>query len=346
MNRILIQTFLIGALGTGALKADFSYEQTSKITGGAMASMMKVMGALSKQLREPMVSTVIVKGDRMAHVNANTASIIDLSAETITHVDFQKKTYSVMTFAEMQKMMADLAQKAQGKKQEGAAMEFKASVENTGKTKTINGFETKEMVMKLMAEMTDEKSGQKGAMNIVSDMWIAPRIPGYEEVSGFHARMGAKLNWTPGMNPMMMQNGGAAKGYAELAKEMAKMDGMPVYQVMAMGGDGTVPAGAEPGTAPAQGQEQQKADKPSLGGALGGALGGRFGGLGRKKKPAEDPPPAEQQQAKGHTPGSGGAGSLLEMTTEMSKFSSAAVDPSKLSVPAGFKKVDADKRAR
>ena len=95
------------------LLADFSYEQSSQMTGGIMAGAMKVMGAFSKQMREPIKSTVAVKGDRMANITSTHVSIIDLAKETITDVDLQKKTYYVMTFAEMAKMMEEASQKMQ-----------------------------------------------------------------------------------------------------------------------------------------------------------------------------------------------------------------------------------------
>ena len=40
--------------------------------------MMRVAGAFSKQAREPIVSTMIVSGHRMAHINPHTTQIIDL----------------------------------------------------------------------------------------------------------------------------------------------------------------------------------------------------------------------------------------------------------------------------
>jgi hypothetical protein len=78
---------------------------------------------------------------------------------------------------------------------------------------------------------------------------------------------------------------------------------------------------------------------------LGSALGGRLG-LGRKK-PADQQASSDNQQASGGQ-GSGAPGSLMEMTTELSTFSSNAVDPSLFEVPANFKKVESDmkKRAR
>ena len=100
MNRKCLSTAVILALAAGSARADFSYEQTSKITGGMMAGMMKFAGAFSKQAREPMRSTVTVKGDRMAMISANRINIIDLAAETMTDVDLEKKTYAVITFAD------------------------------------------------------------------------------------------------------------------------------------------------------------------------------------------------------------------------------------------------------
>ena len=71
MNRKCFSTALVLVLAAGSAQADFSYEQTSKITGGMMAGMMKFAGAFSKQAREPMRSTVTIKGDRMTTTSAN-----------------------------------------------------------------------------------------------------------------------------------------------------------------------------------------------------------------------------------------------------------------------------------
>jgi hypothetical protein len=126
-----------------------------------------------------------------------------------------------------------------------------------------------------------------------------------------------------------------AKGMAELYKEGAKLNGMPVFQVVKMGvhAEGQ-PQNGQAAQAPPQQQEQQ-ADKPSIGSVLGGG----FGGFGRKKKKQDQ---AESGGEAGAAPqGSGDAsGSLMEMTIELSGFSAAAVDGSKFEVPAGFKQVE------
>ena len=135
---------------------------------------------------------------------------------------------------------------------------------------------------------------------------------------------------------MFATNPQVSGGMAEVYKEVAKLDGVPVQQLISMGAAGQ-PGAPEGSAAPAQ--QQPSAPPPSIGGALGGALGGRFG-LGRKK-PAEQPAAPANAPASGGQP-SGAPGSLLEMTTEMSSFSANAVDASLLEVPAGFKKVDSD----
>ena len=51
--------------------ADYTYQETTQITGGSVMSMMKMAGAFSSQARkagEPVVSTVYIKDNRMAKV--------------------------------------------------------------------------------------------------------------------------------------------------------------------------------------------------------------------------------------------------------------------------------------
>jgi carbon monoxide dehydrogenase subunit G len=332
MIRKFANITIILLLAASLLPADFTYQETSTITGGAMQGMMKVAGVFSKQLREPMKATVSIQGNRMVHRGPSHASIIDLDSQTITHIDLQKKTYSVMTFEQMKQMMEDASKKMQqSSKKDNADVSWKVSASSTGNSKQSSGVDAKEMLVKMTMEGTDQKSGQKGGMDIVMHNWLAPGVPGYAEVREFYRKMGEKLNWAPGGN-MFLARPDIAKGMADAAKEMSKLDGTPVLMTMAMGPTGTVNENSGQAAADAPPAKQQ--DKPSLGGALGGALGGKFG-LGRKKEPPQQQEPAAN---------SGGAqtGSLLEMTTEYSGFSTSTADASLFEIPAGFKKVDSD----
>ncbi len=320
----------MAALATGLLPGDFSYEQTSQVTGGMMAGMLKVASVFSRQAREPMRSTVAVKGDRMWHGTEATGQVIDLAKETITTINFQKKTWSVMTFAEMNQFLDEMSKKM--KENQKGEMHFKVSANVTGKTRQIGGAEAKEMLLNMQMEGVDQQSGQTGGMNIAADMWLAPKAAGYDEIRDFQRRMAEKLNWTPGGNPFMARPE-VAKGMTEVYKEAAKLDGMPVLQETKMTMEAQPSAqSAGQGQTPPPAQTQTEAPPPtSPGAALASALGGRFG---RRKKPDDS-----SQNAAGSSPGS-----LLEMTTEMSNFSQAPVDASRFEVPAGFKQVESEMR--
>ena len=337
MIRRIVTVAAIITLAGSPLLADFSYQEKSTITGGAMAGLLKFAGTFSKQAREPLESTVSVKGDRMVTRGATHMSIIDLNSQTITTVDMQKKTWSVMTFEEMKQMMEQMQQSMQNSKKNGdnTQTSFKVSAKSTGNTKQVNGYDAKEMVLKMEMEGTDQQSGQKGAMVITTDMWIAPAVSGYSEVREFHKRMAEKLNWSPNGN-MFAARPEVSQGMAEVYKEIGKLDGMPVVQNVVMGVEGQPgdQAQSQQSTQQQQPQAQSTPERPSLGGALGGMLG-----VHRSKKNSSDPPPASSKD-------SSQPGSLLEMTTELSGFSSAAVDDSQFAVPAGFKKVDSPTRRK
>lgn len=324
---------------TPTLFGDFSYQQNSRVTGGAMASMMKVAGAFSSRAREPMTSTVLVKGHRMAHLGNDSAQIIDVDKETITSIDYAKKTFSVMTFEQMRQTMQDMAQRM-GEKNNDADVEFKASVRETGQTKIISGLNAKEMILTLTMEGTDQKSGQQGQMAITSDIWLAPDIPGYDEVRELQRAMAAKIGWSPGQSfGSMMGRNGMMKGMAEAGKEMAKLNGVPVLQVMTVNGSGTdtSPAG---GAAAQPGNTAQAGDSSSQAGAAEalkslGRLGG-LGGFGRRKKDDS----SSQQASSSNSANASSTASLMEITTESSGFSSSPIDTSKFEVPPGFQQIE------
>ena len=342
MFRRVVTMAGIMAVAVLQLPADFTYRETTTITGGAMLSMMKVVGVFSKQAREPVQSTVAVKGEKMLHRSQQQATVIDLAAQTVTTIDSQKKTYTVMTFEEFRQMMEQMSAKMQKSQDQGGKMEFKVSAKDTGNTREIAGYQAKELVLRMEMQATDQKSGQQGSMVISSDIWLAPSVAGYAEVRAFYTRMGEKLAFNPG-GGMFMSSPEASKNMGELYKEIGKLDGIPVLQTISMGGAGQPGSGdtsAQQGGGQQQQQQQQQqqpAARPSLGGALGGALGGRFG-LGKKKQ--QDDQASTGQQSQPQQQGNGNPGSLMEATTEMSGFSSAPVDDSMFAVPAGFKKVE------
>src|SRR5579859_6790769 len=146
------------------IRADFKYSETSKMTGGALAGMMKVAGAFSKQAREPIVSTEYIKGHKMRRDSSDGQStIIDLDGRQIIEIDNKKRAYSVLTFDEMrQRLEAAKAQMHQemAKQDKGAAnfkITPKLSVTDGPGTRTVAGLATHEVKMdiEMLMEATD-----------------------------------------------------------------------------------------------------------------------------------------------------------------------------------------------
>lgn len=338
---------------------DYTYQQTTQITGGSLLKMMKSVGVFSSQARhmgDPIVSTIYLKDNRLANVSPETIQIIDLDKETITQVDVARKTYTVMTFAQMKQAMENARAKMQqeAKKQpepaanpdaQNVKMSYDVKVRNTGAQKEISGLKSSESILTLMMNATDTKTQQSGSMSITNDMWMTPSIPGYEQVSDFYKRYAAKMaDASIGLGydfgKMLAQNPGAGQALQNMAGEMQKLKGVPIMQVMRMGttangqplpaaSEAPLPAEASPAT-PTAGQAAKS--------AMGSMLGGRFGGFGKKK----DNPPDEpaDKNASGGAQAQPTSAILMETQITTSNFSSAPVDPSHFEIPAGFKQVE------
>jgi hypothetical protein len=302
--------------------------------------------------------------------------IIDLDQETITKIDHTKKQYSVVTFQEMKAAMEEAMRKAQAQPKQAPApqttnttpppeMKFKVSVTNTGASKQVAGLAASESILKMSMEAKDQKSGQTGNMAMTNDMWMAPEIPGYGEVRDFNSRMAVKMGTVFSgatgslMSPQMLATQpGMFSGMADMAKEMSKLKGVPVSQIMRMGttADGSpLPAASEaplpPSNGPTAGSVASQAGASATDSAANSAasnagshmglsgianLGG-FGGF-HKKKPdtTAQPAPANGAPPNGAPPN---AAVLMESSTEMTRFSSAPVDATLFNVPAAYSKV-------
>jgi hypothetical protein len=342
LTRILLGSAItFGFLGIA--NADFQYQSTSRVTGGALVQMMRFVPG-GGALKEPQVSTVAVKGNRMVRKSKRQAEIIDLDKRTITTINFEKHTYTEMTFEQMKQMLEQMStsvsqqQQQQQQQPDGKKVDLNldADIKNTGQTKTISGMEAHQVIMTMTMGATDPQSGQSGAMMMNSEMWLAKDIPGFGELRDFYKRMSKEMDWAPTGMGGMMNRPDINRAMAKMMAEGEKMDGTPIQQVMRISGA----ASGAPGDQPASQQQAQSAPRPSLSDALGGALGSKLGGLGgfgRKKKQDSD---ADAQPADKQSSSQAASGSLMEMTVEDSGFSTSGVDASLFAIPADFKRVE------
>jgi hypothetical protein len=344
------------------LFADYTYQETTQLTGGSMLHMIKTVGMLSSQARkagDPVVSTIYIKGNRMAKVNPDSIEIIDLDKETITSIDNLKHTYTVMTFEQIREQMAKAAQEAQKQSAQQPAqqqpqqnpdvkMSFDVKVHNTGAEKQVSGLSSHEAIMTMTATATNQQTQQQGSMAVTNDMWLVPEIPGYDQVRDFDRKLAEKMAvMAQGMgmdfSRMLAANPGATQAMTDMGKEMEKVKGVPVMQIMRMGSttDGKpLPAASEaplpPDNSPAMPSGGDIA-KQGMASALNSKLGGfGFGGFGKKKKTDDQAPANANQNA---APAQPAVAILMETQITVSSFSSDPVDGSHFDVPAGYKQL-------
>lgn len=365
--RCRIVYFLVASLALPpCIFADFHYTETTKITGGSMLSLMKFAGTFSKQARQigdPVTYSVYVKGNRMAHIRPDNSEIVDLDKETITHIDHAKKQYYTITFQQMKEQLEEAQREAAkhpqqqpGPKADNTTdMKFNVAVRNTGAKKEFSGLGTSESILTLTMQATDQKTGQTGNLAMTNDLWLTPEIPGYNEVRDFNVRYAQKLGEVYGsaMAPMLasmrsQMNPGQTQGLGEMAKEVSKLKGVPIYTVMRMGStadgkplpaasEAPLPASDQNAEMPSKGDMAQEGANDAATSAVAsklGGLGGMLGGFGHKKK-VDSPQPSNGSPAQTQPTTS----VLMETTSEMSGFSSAPLDGSVFLPPAGYQQV-------
>jgi hypothetical protein len=340
MNRLRIAAVVTALVcAAPALTADVrSDEKTHVEFAGMLGRMVNLFGG--KAAREGVTSTVAVKGDRKATLNDTTGQIIDLTEEKVYDLDIKKKNYKVTTFAELRRRMEEAQKKAaeNARKEEGKAapkaepaqnekqIEIDVDVKNTGQTKTINGFSTREQVLTITMREKGKTLEQGGGMVVTSDMWLAPKIAAMREIAEFDMKYAQKLYGgmmagvsaeqmaaAMAMYPMMKQAMG------RMTTEGAKIDGTAILTTTTMD---AVKSEEEM----AQQAKQTEDDSSSKSGGLSGGVGGLLGGIAKKaaaKKAGGDSGPERRA-------------TFMTSTTEILKVATdlTAAD---VALPAGFK---------
>jgi len=320
-------------------RADVKTEEKTKVEfTGMLGGFMKVFGG--KSAKEGIVSKVAVKGNRKMTTNEDTAELVDLSEEKVYQIDLKKKSYTVVTFAQMRQQMEDALAKA---KQQAAsqpeapkpdpkaqpqqtteyAVDFK--LQDSGQKKVINGFNCHEVVATITVRPKD-KPAQDGALVLTTSMWMStPKIAAMKELEDFDRRYAQKLalqfdkEMVEQMRPAMASYPGLGIAMGKLEIEKVKMDGTPVLTVMgfeAVAPPNQTADGKPASTASTPPPQQQKSTVPSIGGLI--------GGLGKKAAPKEEPSSTSKP------------GSIMTTNHELVSVSTSVVDAD-ISIPAGFK---------
>ena len=135
---------------------------------------------------------------------------------------------------------------------------------------------------------------------------------------------------------MLSQNPGAGQALGDMAKEMQKLDGVPIMQVMRMGTTANgqpLPAASE---APLPALRLPRPAQARLRRGMASMISSHVGRLRIRQEETRNPPPdqnANQNSAQAQPT----SAILMETQITTSNFSSAPVDPSHFEIPAGYK---------
>jgi len=361
VNRsMLVCVSVLLIAGTG--RADFKYTERTQVTGGALVGMTKTLGVFSKsarQMTDPQTSATLLKGNRlrMEH-STGEIQIIDLDGKRFIHIDPTKKTYMITTFEQFRQQMQQAQARAKEEQAKAAAKHPEAQnmkmtphfdAQATGATKTVAGLPTNELKVKMEMEMQSDDPATKAKMQgnsvsmwVTADEWIAPSVPGYDQMRDFYVKMAKELDWLPGEMGSMMGASNAQMGSAmeEFRKHAVTIKGMPLLTYTSMGMGGMDAAQGQAAAAQTQAQQQQQTDSSvptNAKDAIMKGLGGMF-----KKKQQQQPADSSANASAAGTPPAAPSNSMMDSTTEVTSYSSNSLDASLFEIPAGYAQVQPD----
>lgn len=263
-------------------------EKTSLQFGGTLGGLMnRFAGDAAK---DGVVGRTAVRGSRKMTANDQTGRIVDLTEEKVYDIDFKKKEYRVTTFAELRKRWEDAQAKAKkdvdemkddrpDPRQEGKEYEISLDVKQTGQTKAMAGYNTREVIVTVTMHEKGKTVDAGGGLVMTNTLWLAPKIAALDEIGAFDLKFARAVygDAMPGVDAaqmgMLLASYPSFKEMSEkMAAEAKTLEGSPLSVTM------TLEAVRSP-------EQLAEAAKPApSGGGLAGRLAGRFG---PKPKPAE-----------------------------------------------------------
>lgn len=313
---LMTSAIALCALTAGAAFADGTIEQKTRVQfGGMLGGIVNVFGG--KAARDGVTSTTAVDGNRRLTTTGRSGELVDLDAEKVYTIDYDRKTYRVKTFDQLRKEYEDAkkqaaeAEEERREEQDGEKApeyEVDVAVKETGANETINGFATKEVVTTITVREKGKKLEQSGGAVLTADMWIGPKIGVSRELAAFNEKYfravyGDALAEMQQMAVLMATTPTFGKAMKELAKKRTAFDGEAIRTNL------TFETVAAPG---------QQAEEEESGGVVGGLLAKAM-----KKR----------QEKKGET-AAPGRSKLFDSTTEVLRAENSA---SGVELPAGFK---------
>ncbi|MCX6565785.1 MAG: hypothetical protein NTW38_05090 [Candidatus Aminicenantes bacterium] len=327
----------IAILAVGSASAGVTKSQKSEITFkgfGTMTSSSTEMLAADRKLSD---NNIEFEGKgllgglagKTMFRSGHTGDFIDLTAMTTAQIDHKKKTYTVTPiekWTETQKEAQNTGQTedtgTEKKESPIRIVKSEFKVEDTGESKTINGFACKKYLALWTVEWENIETGDKGTDKLETATWTTPMTndlaaaqaeemafsQSYLKAVGLDTKdfqkdvLGTQwLGLLAAFDPINGQSQMTVDS-EKLASEMSKIQG---YPIVIDGKYFPMP------------KFKKAESEPSTGGGIAGKV---IGGLFKKKaKPEEENAPA------------------VAFYTEITALSASALDPASIQVPAGYK---------
>jgi uncharacterized protein YfdQ (DUF2303 family) len=284
MKRILSTAALalVMATATAPAYADVKKEERNQVSfSGMLGRMANFFGG--KSAKEGVISSVAVSGDRKMTINGeNTGQIVDLREEKIYDLDLRRKTYKVTTFEELRRQMREAEAKArknasrQPKEEQpqnqGKEMEIDFDIKNTGQTKAINGFDTRQVIATITVREKGKKLEESGGLVMTVDSWLTKAVS-LKEIADFERRYYEKLAGPVSavdaqqMATAMTMYPGLKEAFARLSRE--DFGGTAIQTTTTVD---SVKSAEQTKAAGSAAQSDERANPASIGGAIGGFM--------------------------------------------------------------------------
>jgi len=335
LRSVVAATSLLALTAVSSLDADVKTEGRMKTElGGMLGKVAGLFGGGGKE--EGSLSTIAVKGSRQSMMTDSAGQIIDLAEEKVYQLDLKRKTYRVATFAEIRQQMEEARAKAEKAMRENQAKQKDAQdavqqlkdateidfdVKKTGQSRTINGFNTNQVLVIVTIREKGKTLDQSGGLQITTDMWMAPQMAAMKEITDFQMQYAQKLAgpMVAGASPQDMASVLALypmmkPALERMNAEKDKLEGTAILTTVKVESVKSAEQFAQ------EQKQREDANKPNLTGGVGGLLGG----LGRR---------AAQNKVQGDLqPRS----TVLTTTSEVLKIATD-VPAGDVAIPGGFK---------
>jgi hypothetical protein len=331
-SRLLVPALSLAvALSVASVRADVKKDEKTLVTfSGMLGRMANLFGG--KSAKEGVISSVAVSGDRKMTANDTRGEIIDLKEQKVYDLDMRRKTYTVTTFEELRRRMAEMEVKAkedvakapneERPQNQGKELDVDFDVQNTGQTKTISGFDTRQVVVTVTVREKGKKLEESGGLVMTADNWMTRSVPALKEIADFDMRYYKAL-----AGPQV------AIDAQQLATALAMMPGLKeaFARMQRAGLDGTAISSTttvESVKSPEQMKEQQQSSADSGGStptSVGGAVGGAIGGFMRRRA---------QQNQQNNPPSA--RSTFMTINNEVLRIAPSATSAD-VAIPVGFK---------